>query len=300
MRTIVHAFVALVLSMGGCARSNQSPMAGAGGAPQGLSPASSSRVAPAAVASATPREPWAAAELASSSTSTPYVEKNPVVVIARSGISLVGDSAATTPVPPPESWSAGVDAAYKRSGPNDLFIVPLAAGLARVKPASNATLAIAVDKAIPYRLFTEVLFTAGQQEYGAFRLLVQGRDGVSAIGTTPPKFGGSRRTAPIEAALNLVVLLVNDGISVKATGGSIRPGCDGIGPGLTLPSIGGVRDQPGLRACVTRLRQSNPAFAGETQVTVVANANIPFSDVVLALDALRESGFSDVYFGIAK
>jgi biopolymer transport protein ExbD len=78
---------------------------------------------------------------------------------------------------------AGVDARYKRSGPNDLFIVPLGNALMAARktdiavrrakgldPSSSEAIVI-LDKGTPYRLLMEVLFTLGQSEYGKYHLM---------------------------------------------------------------------------------------------------------------------------------
>jgi biopolymer transport protein ExbD len=97
---------------------------------------------------------------------------------------LVGDEKVLT-LPGRESLAqAGVDARYKRSGPNDLFIVPLGNALMAARktdvavrrakgldPSSSEAVVIA-DKGTPYRLLMEVLFTLGQSEYGKYHLMV--------------------------------------------------------------------------------------------------------------------------------
>jgi biopolymer transport protein ExbD len=79
---------------------------------------------------------------------------------------------------------SGVDARYKRSGPNDLYIVPLANALSsaretdkRVRAAkgldtSTSEGIIVADSTTPYRLLIEVLFTLGQSEFGKYHLMV--------------------------------------------------------------------------------------------------------------------------------
>lgn len=106
-----------------------------------------------------------------------------LVTISKSQI-LVGDDKILT-LPGRESLAqAGVDARFKRSGPNDLFIVPLGNALMSARktdvavrrakgldPSSSEAIVIA-DKGTPYRLLMEVLFTLGQSEYGKYHLMV--------------------------------------------------------------------------------------------------------------------------------
>ena len=105
-----------------------------------------------------------------------------LVTISKSQI-LVGDEKILG-LPGRESLvQAGVDARYKRSGPNDLFIVPLGNALMAARktdiavrrakgldPSSSEAIVIA-DKGTPYRLLMEVLFTLGQSEYGKYHLM---------------------------------------------------------------------------------------------------------------------------------
>ena len=79
---------------------------------------------------------------------------------------------------------SGIDAKYKRNGPNDLYIVPLANALQSARqtdklirqakgldPSSSEAIVIA-DNTTPYRLLIEVLFTLGQSEFAKYHLMV--------------------------------------------------------------------------------------------------------------------------------
>jgi len=113
----------------------------------------------------------------------PPAEEGVLVTVSKSQI-LVGDDKILS-LPGRESLAqAGVDARYKRSGPNDLFIVPLGNALVAARktdiavrrakgldPSSSEAIVIA-DKGTPYRLLMEVLFTLGQSEYGKYHLMV--------------------------------------------------------------------------------------------------------------------------------
>lgn len=108
-----------------------------------------------------------------------------VVAISKTQI-LVGDE--TTPVvllPSRDQLAqSGVDAKYKRSGPNDLYIVPLANALSHARETdkeirrtkgqdtSSSEAIIVADATTPYRLLVEVLFTLGQSEFGKYHLMV--------------------------------------------------------------------------------------------------------------------------------
>jgi biopolymer transport protein ExbD len=114
---------------------------------------------------------------------TAPAQEGVLVTVSKTQI-LVGDDKILT-LPGRESLAqAGVDARFKRSGPNDLFIVPLGNALMAARktdiavrrakgldPSSSEAIIIA-DKGTPYRLLLEVLFTLGQSEYGKYHLMV--------------------------------------------------------------------------------------------------------------------------------
>jgi biopolymer transport protein ExbD len=86
--------------------------------------------------------------------------------------------------PVPADPSHGIEGKYKRSGPNDLYVVPLANALqswrerdrqvrlATGKDPSHSEAIIIADSNTPYRLLVEVLFTLGQTEFSKFHLMV--------------------------------------------------------------------------------------------------------------------------------
>jgi biopolymer transport protein ExbD len=102
------------------------------------------------------------------------------VLISRS--SIIVDDNIVAPVP--ADATHGVEGKYKRTGPTDLYIVPLANALqswrerdrqvrlATGKDPSSSEAIIIADSNTPYRLLTEVLFTLGQSEFAKFHLMV--------------------------------------------------------------------------------------------------------------------------------
>jgi biopolymer transport protein ExbD len=106
-----------------------------------------------------------------------------VVTVSKTQI-LVGDDKVLS-LPGRESLAqSGVDAKFKRSGPNDLYIVPLGNALQAARKTdkllrrakhldeSMSEAIIIADKGTPYRLLIEVLFTLGQNEFGKYHLMV--------------------------------------------------------------------------------------------------------------------------------
>ncbi len=108
-----------------------------------------------------------------------------LVVVSKTQI-LVGDE--STPVVTLTSREqlaqSGIDAKHKRSGANDLYIVPLANALQHARELDKAVRAakgldpatsearIVADRTTPYRLLIEVLYTLGQSEFGKYHLMV--------------------------------------------------------------------------------------------------------------------------------
>jgi biopolymer transport protein ExbD len=108
-----------------------------------------------------------------------------VVTIAKSQILVGNDPTPVVLLPSREQLAqSGVDSRYKRSGPNDLYIVPLAQKLAAAREAdialrgarkqdtSTSEAIVVADEDTPYRLLVEVLFTLGQSQFGKFHMMV--------------------------------------------------------------------------------------------------------------------------------
>jgi biopolymer transport protein ExbD len=127
----------------------------------------------------------------------------------------------------------------------------------------------------------------------------------ATIDSTPPSLGGKGVREIASKSLNLSVLVVNDGFSMKAAGGNIAAGCQTAGTGLAVPKAGGEYDYAGLATCAKRLKDAAPDFKDETQVTITANPGIDYQIVVRTIDALRQSKegeqlFPDVHFGVPR
>jgi biopolymer transport protein ExbD len=111
-----------------------------------------------------------------------------ILVISKSAILLGEEGEPVVTLPSREQLaSQGLDARHKRSGPNDLYIVPLANALRNARKIDKAVRAakgldtstseaiIIADATTPYRLLIEVLYTLGQSEFGKYHLMVMKR-----------------------------------------------------------------------------------------------------------------------------
>lgn len=110
----------------------------------------------------------------------------------------------------------------------------------------------------------------------------------ATIETLPPAAGGAGvRKAGDDKALNLTVLIVNDGFSIKAAGGNVAPGCEGVGSGIAIGMKGGKYDYDALTDCAVKLKSSSPDFEDEMQVYISANPSTDYQTVISTIDALR-------------
>jgi biopolymer transport protein ExbD len=104
-----------------------------------------------------------------------------MVVVSKSQI-IVGETP-VCPVPG-DAKENGIEARHKRGSRNELFIVPLGQSLqawrdvdkqmrrAAKKDENFSEAIVVVDKDIPYRVVTEVLYTLGQSEFAKFHMMV--------------------------------------------------------------------------------------------------------------------------------
>ena len=111
-----------------------------------------------------------------------------VLIISKTAILLGEEGEPIVKLPSRESLAQnGLDARYKRSGPNDLYVVPLAERLRNAReidkaarraknldPSTSEAIIVA-DAQTPYRLLIEVLYTLGQSEFGRYHLMVMRR-----------------------------------------------------------------------------------------------------------------------------
>jgi biopolymer transport protein ExbD len=107
-------------------------------------------------------------------------QKGLPVLISKTNIT-VGDNSVC---PVPSDATHGVEGKYKRSGANDLFIVPVGNALqswretdrqlkaAMGEDSSSSEAIIIADVNTPYRLLVEVLYTLGQSEFAKFHMMV--------------------------------------------------------------------------------------------------------------------------------
>jgi hypothetical protein len=191
-----------------------------------------------------------------------------------------------------ENKASGAPAQYKRLGATDFFLTPLGSTLG-ASPARR--MLVIADAATPYRLLTEVLFTAGQTGIGRFDFAVV-RDG------QPRSFAVYPPRTPAEAAGGVKVLVLRDtfeayvrppslGKAAEATTWKpLASGCEHPGS-MASP----LRDTAQLDACLASILR----IAGKIVPQVTAPPEVAFGRVLLAVDRIR-AGFGDVELGLAE
>jgi biopolymer transport protein TolR len=134
--------------------------------------------------------------------------------------------------------------------------------------------------------------------------------------------GGSKgvKANTQEESLSLTVLILEGGYFVKGRSASIAAGCQTTCSGNCPPTVprvaagpdesadGKKYDAASLTQCVrtlkTKLETDAPQLAAERQVMITANPNVPFQEVVRAMDALRKDDkgelYPDVVFTVLK
>ena len=134
----------------------------------------------------------------------------------------------------------------------------------------------------------------------------------STIETTPPSSGGGGvKLLKKSDSLNLTLIVTNDGVAIKAAGGNIAPGCDGIGAGIAIPAKahdpGGQPDlnYKALASCVLKLKNQSSDFKDETQIRIMASNNINYDHIIGTMDAVRKAPdgtplFPDVLFAVPR
>ena len=125
------------------------------------------------------------------------------------------------------------------------------------------------------------------------------------IESNPPSMGRGSVAAIEKKSLNLSLVLVNDGIALKTLAGNIAPGCEGAGPGVTIPKKGGEYDWESVNACARKLKDASPDFKEEDTVQILADPSISYKVVIGAMDSVRKTPegddlFPEVTFGIVR
>jgi biopolymer transport protein TolR len=119
---------------------------------------------------------------------------------------------------------------------------------------------------------------------------------ISQIESDLPKIsrGSSKNTDKVETPLNLNVTVTDAGVLVTGSGGKLAPGCANIasGPVVTVALKAGKYDWAGLTECVVKVKQQ---YEDERSVTVSADPQVAYENVVAAMDAVRNKGTEELF-----
>ena len=104
--------------------------------------------------------------------------------------------------------------------------------------------------------------------------------------------------------LGLSVLVTDRGVALKTSAGNVAPGCEGLGPGITVPLRDAKHDVSAITACARKLKSASPAFAEETEVALSASPGVDYATVISVMDALRRDRdavlFPNVHLAVVR
>lgn len=114
-----------------------------------------------------------------------------------------------------------------------------------------------------------------------------------------PEYGGPGGPRPQDdrPRLDLSVFVTEDGIIVTGENGKLLPGCRSASGGdvLTIPTVNAQQDWDALSECVATVKaaadEANMNYTnsdGEAQITVTADAEISYQDLLWTMDSVRE------------
>jgi biopolymer transport protein ExbD len=230
------------------------------------------------------------------------------VIVTRKAILVEGEPVAAVK-------RGAVDASDKRDGMSGYLIEPLFSELqkhaTRLKKIEKMTggkmtfdgrLKLVIDHRTPYRLVSEVLYSAGQAEFGSFRFVtISGKHAGGCLKIDTPRYeatadGVARVTD--HPPLNLTVATSYKGFIIGGAG-QVLPGPDGQLPTIkcslalrdrrcpVAPKADGWTDGYDYTALTAKVSEIKKRHPEERRVIVSADRLIPFQVVVRTLDALR-------------
>jgi biopolymer transport protein ExbD len=173
-----------------------------------------------------------------------------------------------------------IAARFKRDGAEGYLVEGLLAALRRAARRSRSTphtLTLFADQRVPYRVIMEVLYTAGQAEYGELMLAVSPyREGhVRVVHVTAPRFD-SRPSPPMSASVTI------------ASGGWRLATQRGRGA-LALLAPGASTLHRGLGELARALAETARGQVGRRRLLVTAAPEVSFGELIRTLDACRKT-----------
>jgi biopolymer transport protein ExbD len=202
-----------------------------------------------------------------SSTSAIAANENlPTVILTKSKLVVVGVPRASMSVP------IGIES---MNGP---LIVPLREWL-KHETIHGHDVAIAFDSDVKAEVAMEVMATCLDAGMNVFHLAVS-REGTTA--QIPLEFG--KADPPNARAITANVF--GGGVMLKVPEGTIAPGCEALGDGVTISRLDGLLDRDKLDKCVEHVHTKHKT----TTATLLVTKDTEFHEIVTVLDALRKEG----------
>jgi biopolymer transport protein TolR len=97
----------------------------------------------------------------------------------------------------------------------------------------------------------------------------------------------SRGSCTERASLDLAVTVTARGVVVASAEGVYAPGCTSSSSGaLTVPRRGSAHDVDALRTCLEQIAHRHPSERG---VTLSADPEVPYEELITVMDTLRGS-----------
>lgn len=159
-----------------------------------------------------------------------------------------------------------------------LRIQPLFEAVSDLPRAEPAAINLFVDRDVPYRVVTEVVYTLGQVGFVAYAFAVDD-PARSALYVMAPRFGGSEPEPPGTAPLALVIDVEPSGYGLSSATVDIATAAECAGDGSRCDVEGG----PGaLEAALERLKARYP---DNHTATLRAGDDAAWSEVASALSA---------------
>ena len=212
--------------------------------------------------------------------STSAIEANadlPTIVLTKTKLLLVGV---------PRDWMNVPIGIGDMDGP---IIVPLR-GWLKDPSVTGHDIAIAFDSDVTAQTAMQVMATCIEAGLNVFHLAV------SKSGTTaqiPLEFG--KPDPPGARAITASVF--NNGVVLKVPEGSVAPGCDKLGEGVTVSRADGLIARDRLEKCVAHV---HAAYKTNTAAVLVTK-DTEFHEVVTLLDALRKDASTEaISLGISN
>jgi hypothetical protein len=218
-----------------------------------------------------------------------------VVRVSKTGVTIDGTAIVNLSVPEVAA-EKGIYVSAKRNGPNDLVITPMTDFL-REKRQNRTRSLVSVDAGTGFRVLFEVVYSLSQS-------------GVTDFGfptdddsfRPPGRVRGWATSAPTSDGVPAVlVLLVNEGFSVRLAGAPLTPGCREIGRGVAVPKVQAAYDYAGLGQCLASARHRLDGTPVDPRSAwILANPGTPFEQVAWTMKTVHEAGFTAQAFKIPR